>query len=104
MTKLTAGRAAVTLLLAVMAVLVLYPVVYSFFMAVMTPEEASMYPPRIVPHSLNVANFIEVFGIVPIAAFIGNTFLVSGAVMAGRLMTSVWPPTLLPTCALKAKA
>ncbi len=88
MTKLTAGRAAVTLLLAVMAVLMLYPVVYSFFMAVMTPEEASVYPPRIVPHSLNVANFIEVFGIVPIAAFIGNTFLVSGVVMAGQLMTS----------------
>lgn len=88
MTKRSLTQIAVTLLLAIAAVLVLYPVVYSLFMSVMTPEEASAYPPHLVPHSLNLVNFTQVFHIVPIAAFIGNTFLISGVVMLGQLVTA----------------
>ncbi|MDT3427011.1 sn-glycerol 3-phosphate transport system permease protein [Paenibacillus forsythiae] len=88
MKKHIAGQAAVYLILALAAVFALYPVVYSFFLSVMKPEEASAFPPSIVPHSFNPANFFEVFEIVPIAAFIGNTFLVSGIVMVGQLITA----------------
>ncbi|WP_151736201.1 carbohydrate ABC transporter permease ['Paenibacillus yunnanensis' Narsing Rao et al. 2020] len=75
-------------ILAAAAVPVLYPVLYSFFMAVMTPEEASAYPPSLVPHSFRLDNFREVFATVPIATFIGNTFLVSAIVMLGQLITA----------------
>lgn len=88
MRRFHARTATVYLILAVAALLVLYPVVYSLFMSVMKPEEASAYPPSIVPHTFNPANFTEVFGIVPIAVFIGNTFLVSGIVMLGQLLTA----------------
>ncbi|QWU17966.1 sn-glycerol 3-phosphate transport system permease protein [Paenibacillus sophorae] len=88
MKKHIAGQAAVYLILIVAAIFALYPVVYSFFLSVMKPEEASAFPPSIIPHSFNPANFIDVFGIVPIAAFIGNTFLVSGIVMVGQLITA----------------
>lgn len=76
------------LLLALCALAVLYPVLYSFITAFLSPAEASEYPPPLVPRSLYLRNFIDVFGLVPIAAFIGNTFLVSGIVMLGQLATS----------------
>lgn len=88
MKKITVESAAISFLLTIASILVLYPVVYSFFMSVMTPEEASAYPPHLIPHSLHLANFKEVFGIVPIATFIGNTFFVSGIVMIGQLFTA----------------
>lgn len=75
-------------LLTIAAALILYPVIYTFFMAVMSPEEASAYPPSFLPHSFHLANFTEVFEIVPIAAFIGNTFLISGLTMIGQLITA----------------
>jgi ABC-type glycerol-3-phosphate transport system permease component len=75
-------------LLTIAAALILYPVIYTFFMAVMSPEEASAYPPSFFPHSFHMANFSEVFEIVPIAAFIGNTFLISGLTMIGQLITA----------------
>jgi ABC-type glycerol-3-phosphate transport system permease component len=74
--------------LAVCALAVLYPVLYTFATALLTPAEASEYPPRLFPRSFYLQNFIDVFGLVPIAAFIGNTFLVSGVVMIGQLVTS----------------
>ncbi|WP_438496533.1 carbohydrate ABC transporter permease [Paenibacillus sp. IHBB 3054] len=88
MKKPKAGQVLTYCVLTVVAALVLYPVFYSFFMAVMAPEEASAYPPSIVPHSFHPANFSEVFDIIPIATFIGNTFLVSGIVMIGQLITA----------------
>lgn len=88
MKKPKAGQVLTYCVLVVVAALVLYPVFYSFFMAVMAPEEASAYPPSIVPHSFHPENFSEVFDIIPIATFIGNTFLVSGIVMIGQLITA----------------
>lgn len=76
------------ILLTVLAAFVLYPVIYTFFMAVMSPEEASAFPPHLFPQSFHTANFIQVFDIVPIARFIGNTFLVAGITMLGQLITS----------------
>ena len=76
------------ILLTICAALVLYPVLYTFFMAVMTPEDASAYPPHIIPKSIDLSNFTEVFDIVPIGSFIGNTFLVAGLTMLGQLITA----------------
>lgn len=75
-------------LLTICAALVLYPVMYTFFMAVMTPEDASAYPPHIIPNSIVLSNFSEVFDIVPIGRFIGNTFLVAGLTTLGQLITA----------------
>ncbi|GGA49023.1 carbohydrate ABC transporter permease [Paenibacillus physcomitrellae] len=88
MKKFTAAQALSYLLLLVAAVMVLYPVVYSLFMSVMSQAEASAYPPSLFPHTFHLANMQEVFHIVPIAVFIGNTFLVSAIVMVGQLLTS----------------
>lgn len=88
MKKFTAGQAFLYLALAIVALLVLYPVIYTFFMAVMTPEQASAYPPYVVPHSLDLSNFKQVFDIVPVGAFIGNTFLVSIVVTIGQIVTA----------------
>ncbi|NUU61999.1 carbohydrate ABC transporter permease [Paenibacillus agri] len=104
MKKLTAGQAALYIALAIMAVLVLYPVIYTFFMAVMTPAQASAYPPYIVPHSLNLANFIQVFDLVPVGTFVGNTFLVSAIVMIGQLVTASMAAYAFAKMEFKGKA
>lgn len=104
MNKLTAGQALVYVVLTILAVLVLYPVIYTFFMAVMTPEQATSYPPYIVPHSFDLANFKQAFDIVPIGAFIGNTFLVSGVVMIGQLITASMAAYAFAKMEFKGKA
>lgn len=76
------------IVLALCALAVLYPVLYAISTSLMPPSEASLYPPHLYPHSLNLRNFVDVFDIVPIAAFIGNTFLISIVVMLGQLATS----------------
>lgn len=82
------SRTLLYILLSVFALLVLYPVLYTFFMAVMSPEEASAFPPHLFPHTFRMANFAEALDIVPIARFIGNTFLISGLTMLGQLITA----------------
>lgn len=76
------------IVLALCALAVIYPVLYAISTSLMTPGEARTYPPHLVPHNVYLRNFVDVFSLVPIAAFIGNTFLVSGIVMLGQLVTS----------------
>lgn len=76
------------IVLAVCALAVMYPVLYAFSTSLMSMGEASSYPPHVVPHHLNLRNFVDVFDLVPIWAFIRNTFFVSIVVMLGQLLTS----------------
>lgn len=82
------SAAVLYVVLALCALAVLYPILYTFSTSLMTPGEASEYPPHVVPHHLYLRNFVDVFHLVPIGAFIGNTFLVSIVVMLGQLVTS----------------
>ncbi|PWV97407.1 carbohydrate ABC transporter membrane protein 2 (CUT1 family) [Paenibacillus cellulosilyticus] len=76
------------IVLTICAFAVMYPVLYAIATSLMSMGEASMYPPHVIPHHFNLRNFIDVFDLVPIATFIGNTFLVSIVVMLGQLITS----------------
>ncbi|CAM3602780.1 carbohydrate ABC transporter permease [Marinicrinis lubricantis] len=75
-------------ILIVMALIVLYPIIYVFLSSFMTPEEAALYPPKLWPGSMYFGNISDVVDTVPIAAFIMNSFIVSTIVMAGQLITA----------------
>jgi len=74
--------------LTIFAALILYPILYTFASAFMTPEEASAYPPRFLPGSFYLGSIITVFKLVPIATFMKNSLVVSIIIMVGQLVTS----------------
>ncbi|WP_248928446.1 carbohydrate ABC transporter permease [Paenibacillus hamazuiensis] len=74
--------------LAVSAVLVLYPVYYAITASFMTQAEASAYPPKMFPGGLHFDNFLQVLHLVPIGRFILNSFIVSAVIMLGQLVTA----------------
>lgn len=89
---MTAGRfirsSIVYFVLIVAAVLVLYPLAYTFLASLMTPEESSAYPPKLFPSGFYLGTFREVLSLVPLEAFIANSFIVSLAIMAGQVLTA----------------
>ncbi|MDR6224605.1 carbohydrate ABC transporter permease [Desmospora profundinema] len=74
--------------LSILAILILYPIFYTFSSALMTPEEMDAYPPRWLPGSLYLDNLSTVNELVPVLQFIKNSFIVSTAVMIGQLVTA----------------
>lgn len=74
-------------LLTVLALMVLYPIVFTFVSAFLKPEEADHFPPALWPSSLYLDNFRNAVRLVPIGAFIVNSFVVSVIVTAGQLVT-----------------
>ncbi|WP_281889663.1 carbohydrate ABC transporter permease [Paenibacillus sp. YYML68] len=76
------------IILVAAAAAILYPLLYAFTAAMMTEAESITYPPRFIPSSLYLQNFLEVGALIPVGRFIVNSFIVSIAIMAGQLLTS----------------
>ncbi|WP_276353843.1 carbohydrate ABC transporter permease [Cohnella caldifontis] len=76
------------LFLMLCALAVLYPILFAFSNAFMTPEESQAYPPAMFPSRLYLRNFADVLGLVPIGRFLLNSLVVSAVIMAGQLVTA----------------
>jgi len=76
------------LVLTVLALVVLYPFLFTVFSSFMTEKEVSVYPPPIFPSRPYLGNFIEAIETVPVLRFILNSFIVSGAITICQLITS----------------
>ncbi|MEK5478389.1 carbohydrate ABC transporter permease [Paenibacillus sp. FSL R5-0407] len=81
-------KSAVYLLLCLMALFILYPLLYTFLSVFMTPEETNQFPPKLLPSSLYLGSLEAVIDLIPVGRFILNSFLVSGLVMIGQLITA----------------
>lgn len=81
-------KSAVYLLLCLMALFILYPLLYTFLSVFMTPEETNQFPPKLLPSSLYLGSLEAVIALIPVGRFILNSFLVSGLVMIGQLITA----------------
>ncbi|CAH0120456.1 MULTISPECIES: carbohydrate ABC transporter permease [unclassified Paenibacillus] len=81
-----ARRSVHYVVLAILAVLILYPVLFTVLSSFMTPEEASVYPPPLLPQGLYFGNFATVLDTVPIVRFIWNSFAVAGLITLGQLL------------------
>jgi len=75
-------------LLAIAAIAVLFPVLYTFSAAMMTDVESASFPPKLLPGTFYVDNFLKVTDMIPVGHFILNSFVVSGAIMLGQLATA----------------
>lgn len=76
------------LLLIVLALAVLYPVLFTVFSSFMTEKEVSNFPPPLFPSQLYLGNFKEAIESFPVVRFILNSFIVSSAIMVSQLVTS----------------
>lgn len=74
--------------LIVLALVLIYPVYYAFASAVMSPEESSQYPPRMFPSHLDFSAIRSVVDLVPIGAFIRNSFFIAAAITVGQVLTA----------------
>lgn len=75
------------LLLGLAALIVLFPVLWALAASLMTQAELASWPPRL-PSRLNLSNYQHVLQTVPIGRHLLNSFLVSGLVTLGQIVTS----------------
>lgn len=76
------------LLLTVLALAVLYPIIFTVFSSFMTDKEVSNFPPPLFPSRLYLGNFKEAVETFPVVRFILNSFIVSSAIMLSQVITS----------------
>jgi sn-glycerol 3-phosphate transport system permease protein len=75
-------------LLVLVAIILLFPLLYAFSVSFMTGDEAARYPPRFIPSALNFANYRTVLERLPIPHYLLNSLIVSTSVMVAQLVTA----------------
>ncbi|GAA4859885.1 carbohydrate ABC transporter permease [Paenibacillus vulneris] len=81
-------RTLLYLLLAALALAVLYPLLFTILSSFMTEKEVAVFPPPLFPHQLYLGNFTKALQTVPIIRFIVNSFVVSSAITVCQVVTS----------------
>lgn len=84
-----ARRSALYLTVALITALVLFPVYWMVVTSLRPTRETITYPPQLLLHTVRWAAYRELFGTVPIAAWLRNTVVVSTGVMAITLVLSI---------------
>lgn len=84
----TIKRLPIYLFLTAAGLLLLYPLFFTFSTALMSPEEAGVYPPHLIPEKISFANFTEALETAPLLQFLLNSTIVSLLVTLGQLLTA----------------
>lgn len=82
------GRVISYAVLAVVAVVVAFPLLLALSYSLMPEADIVQYPPPVLPAHPTLANFTTVLNTIPIGRYLLNSFVVSGAVVAGQLLTA----------------
>src|SRR6266568_8986809 len=75
-------------LLFVASIIILAPVLWTVSTSLRTPAESFSVPPQWIPLRPDFTNYFEVFKRVPFASYVFNSFVVTGAVVLGQLVTA----------------
>lgn len=75
------------LLLGAAGLVMLYPLLYTFLAVFMTPDEAMVYPPKLLPSGIYLENIRKVLEIIPVARFISNSFVIAALITLGQVVT-----------------
>lgn len=67
---------------------VLFPLLYTLSTSLMSEAESAVYPPPLLPEAVNLSNFAKVIDTIPVLTFIGNSLVVSIAIMLGQIVTA----------------
>ncbi len=75
-------------LMVLVALIVLFPLLYAVSTSVKTAAEVNQYPPSLIPRVFDFSNYPAALRVAPIARFLLNSLIQSGAVTLGQLATS----------------
>ncbi|MGL4452199.1 MAG: carbohydrate ABC transporter permease [Sarcina sp.] len=78
----------ITTLSIVMGIIIIAPLLYAVSLSFMRPSEISEYPLKLIPSEITFSNFEKALSTVPLAKFIGNSFIVSICVTIGQVITT----------------
>jgi multiple sugar transport system permease protein len=73
-----AARVLLNTLLFAAAALTLFPLLWMLSVSLMSPGEASAFPPPLLPARATLANFRQLFGQLNIGRYLGNSLLLAG--------------------------
>lgn len=76
-----AWRGALTVAMGAIGLVMIFPIVWSFFTAFKPNSEAASASPTLLPQTWTLQNFVEIWSAIPFAQLYGNTILFAGAVM-----------------------
>src|SRR5438270_11117097 len=76
------------LLLAIVSILVAFPLLLALSYSFMTESDIATFPPPVLPPHPSLDNYGKVFGTIPIGRYLLNSFVVSSAVVIGQLVTA----------------
>lgn len=82
------GDRALDALMVVLALIVLFPLLYALGTSVKTAAEVNQYPPSLIPRVVDLSNYPAALRVAPIARFLLNSLIQSGAVTLGQLVTA----------------
>ncbi|TMG57212.1 MAG: ABC transporter permease subunit [Chloroflexi bacterium] len=81
-------RAGSYVLLAVVSVLVAFPLLLALSYSFMSESEIATFPPPVLPLHPSLDNYEKVLAAIPIGRYLLNSFVVSSAVVIGQLITA----------------
>jgi multiple sugar transport system permease protein len=74
------------LVLAPVAAIMLVPLIWMLIVSLETSQQATSFPPRLIPSSVHLSNYSAAWDAVPFARFFVNSLLYSLATVAGNLL------------------
>jgi len=75
-------------LLSVASIIILAPVLWTLSTSLRTPAQSFSVPPEWIPLRPDFTNYVEVFKRVPFGGYVANSFVVTGSIVAGQLLTA----------------
>ena len=84
----SAGRVVEILLLCAAALLVVAPIYWTIVTSLRTPAQSFTNPPAWIPSNPQWSNYSKVFSSVPFGSFLLNSFLITGCIVIGQLVTA----------------
>ncbi|MBI3230738.1 MAG: carbohydrate ABC transporter permease, partial [Burkholderiales bacterium] len=73
-------------LLILLALLCVFPFWWTFVTAISSSGEIFAYPPQVLPQEPTLANFKEVFSVIPMLDFLRNSLVITLLSVAGKLL------------------
>lgn len=71
-----------------MGIVIALPFLWTLLTALKTPGTAQEYPPSWLPHPATLANFPDVFDLIPFFTFLRNSVIVTTLAMTGELLSA----------------
>jgi multiple sugar transport system permease protein len=86
--RIALGDTMIFLLLAVGALVFLFPFFWMISTSLRGSDELFLYPPKLIPKNLLFQNYLAIWEMAPFATYFLNSIIVTSAIMVGEVATS----------------